>query len=670
MNSQYKELSDKAYSLHCSNHLDDAEKIYIELLNENPNDVNILNLLGLLYLSKQKFDIAITYLTRALVLKKDVYVAANLGKAYFMNNQAEYAVRIYNSALEIEENDDLYYSLAIAYKKLKDYENAIKSYKNALRINPEKYNALYNLANLYNELEDTDNAVLYAEKALAINGNDENLYVLLSGCYENKNDYDNAVYMLQKAVLLNPKNNLYFYNLGVLFSKLNQDDNAINAYLRSIQLNSRHIESYVNISAIYRNSDKNIALEYLEKAYNINPEAQNVLLGLAQIYKDFCENKKSISYLEKIIINNKNNAEAYSLLGANYMDIADYEKALDCYNKAAAISPKNNNYLHGKAIALKYLGSVGECKSILENIVRNDKNQTQSSIALGMIYLSEGDFYNGMRLYRMRSYESKLKTVFKDKIWDENIDITGKNILVYSDCGLGDTIMFARYLPELSKKVNNITLQTDKELVKILKDSFPEINIISKGIMPPDYDFVIPMMDLSLALKKDFSDIPFKDSYLKVEDDKRFDNLEILKTQKKRIGLFWQGNKHILKNRSISFELISRFFENKNINFYSFQIDVEAKESENFYNLKKYIKDYSDTALLLNKMDLLITVDSSIVHMAGAIGKRTYLILPCTAEWRWFKDEKNTLWYNSVELFRQKNSNDAGGVIDRIKDKI
>ena len=69
-------------------------------------------------------------------------------------------------------------------------------------------------------------------------------------------------------------------------------------------------------------------------------------------------------------------------------------------------------------------------------------------------------------------------------------------------------------------------------------------------------------------------------------------------------------------------------------------------------------------------MDLLITVDSSIVHMAGAIGKRTYLILPCTAEWRWFKDEKNTLWYNSVELFRQKNSNDAGGVIDRIKDKI
>lgn len=670
MNSKYKELSDKAYSLHCSNKFDEAEKIYKNLLNENPNDANILNLLGLLYISKQKFEPAVSYLSRAFVLKKDVYIAANLGKAYYMNNQADSAVKIFNLALNIQQNDDLYYSLAIAYKKLNDYESAIKSYKKAIEINPEKYNAMFNLANLYKDINDNENALLYAEKALKLNTKDENLFVLLSGCYEYNKNYDNAILMLKHAVLLNPSNSIYFYNLGVLFSKLNMQDNALEAYLRAVELKPDYVEAYVNLSSIYRNIDEKLAFECLNKAYNINPNASNVLLGFAQIYKDLSDNKKSISFLEKIIKNDKNNAEAYSLLASNYMDISEYPKALELYNKALSLEPDNINYQHYRAIALKYTGNTDECKSILENIVKHDITQTQSSIALGMIYLSEGNFFDGMKLYRKRSYDSKLNKIFKNRIWDENINITGKNILVYSDCGLGDTIMFARYFTELSRKVNNITLQTDKELVNILKNSFSEINVIPKGVLPPDYDYVIPMMDLAYVLKKDFNNIPHRDKYLKVTDDGRFDNIEIFKTKKKKIGLFWQGNKRILKNRSIGFELISQLIENKNINFYSFQIDSDIEERENFYSLKKYIKDYSDTALLLNKIDLLITVDSSIVHMAGAIGKKTYLILPCTAEWRWFKDEKNTLWYNSVELFRQKSPDDWQSIIDIIKAKI
>ena len=175
----------------------------------------------------------------------------------------------------------------------------------------------------------------------------------------------------------------------------------------------------------------------------------------------------------------------------------------------------------------------------------------------------------------------------------------------------------------------------------------------------------MPIMDIQLALNFDFSNIPFKDKYLSFNK-----NDNILNQNKKKIGLFWQGNKRVFKNRSINIDYFKPLLKLNNAEFYSFEVDKEVNIPSNIINLSKKIKNYADTASLLLDLDLLITIDSSIAHMAGALGVKTFLLLPKTAEWRWFNDDNTCSWYDSIKIFKQKTSNDWKDVILRVEKEI
>lgn len=672
MKFNYQEKTDEAYKYHQQDKFEEAERIYKELLRIKPDDVNILNLIGLLYLSKQNSQEAINYLSRAFILKKSSYIASNLAKAYYFNSEPEKAIKMYEQALLYGENDDIYYSKALAYKKINDYENVILNYKKAIELNAQNYSALYNLSLAYKDQNKIQEAILYANKCLEIKNNDEDIFALLSGYYEDIKDYDSAIICLKRAILLNNKKYIYFYNLGVLLSRIGKYQEAEAAYIESIQLNDKHIESYINIASLYKDKDNAKSLEYLLKGYNINQNDENLLLSLAQTYRLLYKNSESIDVLNKIINLNKNSAEAYSQLAINYMDLCEYDKALENYNNAILINNKNLNYLHGKAVALKYLNNVIKSKEILEKINEEPNCSIQSKITLGMIYLSEKQFEKGMKLYTLRSKESKFNEIFHDKIWSKEANLFDKDILVYSDCGLGDTIMYSRFLPILKQKVRNLTLQTDKELISLIKESMPSIEIIKKGEQIPNYDIVISLMDTQYALNLDFTQISNKEPYLKANQEliNEYKKINIFKTKNKKIGLCWQGNKKIFKNRAIDFKDIENLLTKENCSFYSFQMEDSQIETEKIHKLKNYIKDFSDTAALLKNMDLMITIDSSVAHLAGALGIKTFLLLPKTAEWRWFYDEDKTIWYNSVKIFRQKETNNWEEVIKRVYREI
>ncbi len=672
MNLKYKELSDKAYFYHSNNDFDKAESIYKKLLTLNPEDVNILNLYGLLCISKNNLPEAISSLTKAYILKKSSYIATNLAKAYYMNNELQKALQLYNQALSTGESDDIYYSIALTYKKLKDINRVIYNYKKAIELNPKNYNALYNLSLAYRDIDDIQNAILYAKKCIEINDKDEDACILLSGYYEIEKDYKNAIKLLERAVFINDKNYLYFYNLGVLYSRINNKEKAINAYNNAIFLNKIHVESYVNISALYKENDAETALKYLKIAYKIAPNAENVILSLARIYRDMYKNAESINILTNATESSTESPEIYSLLALNYMDTGNYNYAMAYYNKALKIAPDNLNYLHGKAVCFKYLGDVDKARELLEYVAEHDDTSVKSKITLGMLYLAEKDFKRGMELYSQRSKDTKFQKLFKQKVWTPDTSLKGKNVLVFTDCGLGDTIMFVRYLTSLANVAKTITLQTDKTLINVLQNSFPGLNIISKTKKISDYDVVIPIMDIPYALNMDFNFIPSADGYIKTDKflENHYSKLEIFKTNKIKVGLFWKGNKKIFKNRAIDIKEFSRLSIMPKIKLYSFQLDDEDTKYSKLICLKKYIKNYNDTAALLANIDILITVDSSIAHMAGALGVKTFLLLPYTAEWRWFNDTETTPWYNSIKIFKQKEPGNWNEVINRVEKEL
>lgn len=672
MNRKFKQLSDKAFELHTNKLYKEAEILYIKLLEIKPDDVNILNLYGLLCISESKYDLAIELLSKAMVLKKSAYVASNLAKAYYFKDDIEKSILIYKQALQFEQTDDIYYSLALAYKKINNIDETIKNYLIAIKLNPNNTSAMYNLASLYQDLGDIDNAIKYANFYSNVLPNDYGIHVFLSSCYEKKEDYISAINELQNAIYINPDNNIYYFNCAVLYDKLNNKVKAIEYYKKSIEISPTYYMAYVNLSYLLKDSQLIAAISYLQTAYNINSNDSRVCIALANIYKSNDENKKSINVICKFLKMNKFCAEGYSVLASNCMALSKYKFAYKYYCMALAINPNEFRYLHGKAVALKYLGNENEAMKILKYIVDNNDSDFQSSIVLGMMYLKNKQFKQGYELYLKRSNTTKLRKIYNEKLWTPNIDLKNKKLLVYSDCGLGDTIMYSRYLNQLALIADSVTLQTDKVLKKILANCFPQINVISKTEQCINYDVIIPIMNLQYILNMDFENIPHSDMYLTADNDSvvKFSNLDILKTSKKKIGIFRKGNNKIFKNRQIKESEFSKLFELDNCNFYSFQIENDLIESENIISLKPYINDYNDTAALLKNMDILITVDSSICHMAGALGIKTFLLLPHTAEWRWFNDNINSSWYKSVKIFRQTSSRTWKEPIDKIYSEL
>lgn len=649
----YKKLSERAFQFHQKGLLKEAEELYSGLLEINPDDTNILNLYSMLCLAKSETKKAIDMLSKALILNNNSVIMLNLAKAYHMDGDINNAIILYDKVIDITPTVDTYYSLGIAYKQSGNLKKAIETYKKALELNPDNYNVLYNLSVLYKDIDDIKNALKTAQKAEYINPNDEDIHTFIAGLYENVSNYKKSIVHMEKALQFN-KNHLYYYNLGVLYSKIENKKAAIQNYQNVLELVPNHIESLVNISSVYKEIDIQKALSYIQKAYELNPKDELVRLGYARICRDMFLNAKSIE-----LLSNMNNAEAFSLLAINYMDLGEYEKAHYFYEKALEID-KNSNYLHGKAMALKYLGYFNEAKSILESI--NEKT-IQTETTLGMMYLQEKEFYKGMPLYIKRSEDTKFKKLFSKNIWSNQVELKDKVVLVYSDCGLGDTIMFSRYIPSLKKIAKKIIIQTDKELVSILNNSFKDIEVFSKSEKTIQYDIVIPIMNLPYALNLDFDNIPLSNSYLEV-------NSIALNSNKLKVGIFYQGNKRVFKNRSIDFAKINKLSDLNNIQLFSFQLENNENETNNIINLKNNIKDYSDTASLLKALDVLVTIDSSIAHMAGALGVKTYLLLPHTAEWRWFNDNETTPWYKSITIFKQKSPNDWDEVIERVKCKL
>ncbi len=675
MNSQYKELSDKAFSCHQNGDLETAATIYAELLKINPDDANILNLSGLLMLATGNTAGAIDYITKAFIINPTGQIAGNLAKAYYSAGMYPKAVKLYLEALKMEESDDIYYSLGLAYKKSGDLDSAIEAYHNALEQNPGNYSSCYNLALAYSDKGDITSALFYAEKCAILRSDDEALFAVLSGLYEQTGDYEKAVSALEKAAEINPNNFSYFYNMAVLNAELNRTKKAIDCYFKAIAISPEHIETYVNLSNLVRDlkgdeqQNQEMALQIILQGYEFNPKDEILLLNLAQLYRDMYKNEDSIRIVNELLAINPANAQAYWIMALNCMDKCNYEAAFQCYDTALKLEPDNVNFIHGYSVALKYLDRIEESQKLLESIIDREDISEEAKRALGMIYLQNKDFEKGMKLYHNDVDDLKLKRNIGGKTWEFGDDLEGKSVVVYTNCGLGDTIMCARYLPLLKEKVKSLILQTDKDIAPIMQDSYPMINVILKSDETPQNDFVLQIMDIISALNMDLNNIPFADGYLKVNDKavKMYSELPFFNTDKKKIGLFWQGNRKILKNRSIDFNILKQLTDNKDCNFYSFQLGEKIQETDNLIDLTPHIKDYSDTAALLKNIDILITIDSSIAHMAGALGVKTYLLLPKTAEWRWFYDDKTTPWYSSMTVFRQTESNNWNEVIDRVK---
>lgn len=465
---------------------------------------------------------------------------------------------------------------------------------------------------------------------------------------------DESLELLKKAIKLSP-DPIYFENLGLVYFIKQDYSNAANYFEKSLET-QLYKETVEKLIFCYKKTGKqHLALKYSIILYEEDKKNINLIREIAQLADNINDYSTAINFYKKSLKLDPNDWVGENNLGLIYEKVQNLQEAKNCYNKSLIIK---NNFEARKNIGVLYRreNNFKKSEENLEQALRLNPNDWNTHLSLGMTYLKQKKFSIGYKHYFLKN--PHIKNQYKN-YWDGSPK-QQSSILIFCDGGFGDYIMFSRYLYALKDYFRHIILLVPPDLERLFVKNFPFASV-ETSIQNANYDFSASIMDLPYLLNIDFDNIPFAEGYLSIDCKS-----ELTDNKSSNIGLFWHGNQRVYPNRSIPFQTIKTILKN-NVNFYSFQKDEEQKTlPTSLTNLAPVLNDFYDTACFMKSLDLMITIDSAAAHLAGALGVKTFLLLPYSSEWRWFTDTKQTPWYRSITIFRQPKEGDWESILKQI----
>ena len=401
------------------------------------------------------------------------------------------------------------------------------------------------------------------------------------------------------------------------------------------------------VASLFELHDFKRAIEYSEKMYSLYPDKSSTNVFRVKSYI----NQGKLMEAQEICINylkeHQNDVGMWFQLGyLKELIYCDDKKAKECYKVAVDLGSINAYY--NVAVSAEKLGEFEEAEQSYKKVLEYYPDSKEAELGLGMCYLKQRKFNEGYELFYKRDKEQINKCYCN--FWQKG-DKIQDDVTIICEQGFGDHMQFARYLPLIPAK--NITVASRHQLLELFQNNYANIKFIDHK----DIDKTMQSMritDLAYILGMDFDHIPFSEGYLSS------DTADI-KSNKLKVGLCWEAGAAGIRNminRTIHVRLFEPILNLENIQVYSFQYSDTFKGNEKYpqmINLAKDFKNFSDTARALKAMDVVVTVDTSVAHLAGALGVKTYLLLPYSADWRWFDDTKTTPWYKSIEIFKQND---------------
>ena len=504
---------------------------------------------------------------------------------------------------------DLNRSLILAHQLLASgkIDEAEVKLNEILNSDPKNLHALNNLGNLYIEKKNFSKSINFFEKCLEI---DKNFYQALANkgtCHQKLNQYSIALKCFEKSIKLNPNFIDVYFNIGNCFLKIHKYEEAILNYNKIIEKKPNFISAIFN---------KALCFEKLEK------------------FKLALENYK------KIIEIKKDYFLAHLHIGNCLKKIYSFEEAINSYKKAIEIDTKY------KSIA---------------------------NYSLGCLQLLMGNYEEGWKNYEHRRKE-KLKFT-KSIEWKGEKNLHNKSIFIYNEQGFGDYIQFCRYLPLIKEFGANIILNTPNKLLPLIDSMNIDLKFVDiNDIDQLQVDYYCSIASLPFAFKTSINSIPNSVPYLKVNEKIKNSWNKNINKKIKNIGIKWTGNQNYLddKNRSINLKQLKSLFDLP-YNFHSLEIEYSNEDKilkNNIKNLFCYdekLIGFENTAGLIENLDLVITTDTSIAHLSGALNKSTWVMLSKLPDFRWLTKSKDSPWYPSIKLYRQDIDKDWNTVIRNIK---
>jgi len=659
---------------------------YQRTLSVNPRQPQALMGMSLVAMASHQNEAAVAMATAAVGAAPKLGTAwvtlAQALKAAQRGNEAESA---YAEAIRLDGMDPLA-RMGLGELKISTdrAEEAVKEYELALRRHPALAAAHLGLGHALVCLGRDDEALVHYEQTLCLAPRLAEAEFAVGFVLARMGKAKQAEARYRRALVLRPDFAAAWVNLGNLLREQGSEACAEAALLRAVELRPDLINGWLNLALLERRRERpSRAAEHLRKAFALDPDRADTQL----VWCQFCTGEQDLAgargWLRWTLAREPDNAEAVNSYGILLHKEARFAEAIEVFARAEKLGSRAATSNRGNS--LLDLGRVHEALQAHEQAVERDPSCPGARYNLAMTRLRVGDWKRGWPGYEARwdfREVHRVPRVFRQPRW-RGEPLQGRRVLLHAEQGLGDSIQFCRYVPQIAARGGTALLQVQTPVARLLGSLAAvragQAQILLPGARPPEFDLECPLMSLPAVFGATVETVPWQGAYLGADPELvlqkglRFPNLQP-GLAPLRVGLAWAGNPAYKadRQRSTRLKTFLPLLRLPGIDWFSLQKGTPAGQLADLpgdvlvWDGSSRDRDLAETAALIATLDLVISTDTCVAHLAGAMAKPVWILLPYLSDWRWMQHRATTPWYPTARLLRQRSPGDWADLIERI----
>lgn len=679
-----KQAFEHAGLLHQQGRLSQAAELYVQILEVKPDHRDALRLLGWLRYQQGEFADALRLLAGAL--RSDARSAdtlSNYGAVLDGLGRRDEALESYDRALSIQPGHlDSLLNKANTLTAIGRHDDALAAYESVIALAPGHVDAMQGRGNIYQllgryrqALESYDRALELKSVNVSVLSNRANALLMLDRP-------DEALASCARALVENPRHLGALINRAKALLAVGRAEEALRTSNRALEIVGDHV-IVLNLrgKVLQTLSRYEEAISDYDRALAIEPNDADSLSNRGHALNELGRHHEALVSLDQAVSIKPDHADARNNRGVVLQNLGRPADALADYEQALALAPDHPEASINKGNALLSLGCYREALANDEDIIARRPDYAQAHFHAAHVQLSLGNYQDGWKEYEWRWGSRQLRAQrreFAQPLWLGQEALHGKTILLHAEQGLGDTIQFMRYVPLIAYRGAKVILEVQPPLLTLAKHLKGVSQIMVRGEPLPDFDVHCPLLSLPLAFDTELDTIP-QGPYLHAPEAHvekwrgRLTNLG-----RPAVGLVWSGSAAHAndRHRSIALKRLLGLLAHKNIAFVSLQRELRDEDSDilttypQVLRLGEEVTDFADTAAIISLLDLVVSVDTSVAHLAGAMGARAWLLLPFVPDFRWMLEREDTPWYSTARLFRQPALGDWTSVVRRVSAEL
>ena len=630
-------LFDQAMTLHSTGRVDDAMALYQQIVEEDASHAGAIHLLGVGLSQKGQFVLAVQFIQNAIVLNGSVpEFHINLGNALMGLEQAASAQQAYGQAVALQADiPEAWFGLGNARRAQQRRAEAIDAYHRAIVLRPEFAEALVNMGGVLIEEGRLDEAVAFLAKSASLRPNDAQPRYLMAKALEAAGFPGEAAALYASLVELPQCAVSLLFEAGKCLAALGHHAQAAQSYRLALTKAPSEAALWNNLGNALRDLDQ---LDDARGAY-----AQAMALS-------------------------PNDPKILSNLGTAIKDLGDLPAAVTLLRQAAAAGG-DALVLSNLGHALYLQGHLDQAADCFRQGLQMEPGHADSRFHLGVVQLRQGNWAEGWRNYESRWYLERAHEALRHTAlprWDGG-DLTGKTILLWSEQGLGDTLHFIRLAQQVKAMGARVVVECQAPLVSVIQ-AMPDVDqVVAVGQAVPPCDVQVPLLSLPAVLGLTLDTLPPMPPYLTVGDRHRHHWQDRVTGKDCKVGLVWSGESSrrdvecrlIDRRRSLALADLAAVLAQPGIQFVSLQMGPARDQVRAFpqvLDVTDGIMDFADTAAVIEQLDLVVSVDTSVAHLAAGMGKPVWLLSRFDACWRWLEGRRDSPWYPQMTIYGQSQA--------------